>query len=152
VSWLVLRSLVVLAGAFAGPEVASAWPGGLSRLGLVALFLVLAGLGCTAVVGLARWVRLGSKESRHWKRPSWRVRFLFGQPLQVFHAAGWCFIAAGLSAGLIGLTTPGYSLQGAVTMGGLGAGLLTGTHLFVRLFPRYFGPDDSQTARDVAER
>jgi len=136
---------VVVAGAFAGLEIASAWQGGLSGLALAALFPVFVGLGCIAVVALCRFVRLGSKGSRRWQRPSWRARFLFGQPLQFFHAAGWYLVGAGVSAAVVGLIT-GFNLQGGVTVGGLGIGVLAGTHLFVGLFPQYFGPDDDHSA------
>lgn len=139
--WLVVRIVVVLAGLAAGPDVASAWQGGFGSIALLALFLILTAFGCAAVLGLCRFVRLGKKTARLWQRPSWKARMLFGEPLQFVHGVAWYFVSAAVSAAFFTLGATGRDLQGAVVVGGWGAGMLAGVHLFVRLFPQYFAGD-----------
>lgn len=135
--WIVIRALMVVAGAALGPDVARTWEDGFDGIALIGVFLAFAGLGIVVVLGMCRFVRLGVSGSTHWQRPSWRIRPFFGQPLQFFHGASWWLIAAGLSAVIFASMGEG-TFQGSSMVGGLGIGTLAATQLYVRMFPEHF--------------
>jgi hypothetical protein len=136
--WVGVRVFFVVSAVLSGPDLARAMQGRPSgaALGLILLFFSL--VGVAFVLGLGGLVRIANRAQGLWHRPSWKARPLFGEPLQLFHAASWAFIGAGMSAATTTVATGQGSLIGAAVVLGFGGGLLGGTHLFVRLFPRSF--------------
>lgn len=150
---LAVRLLLLGAAVVSGPRLAREGSRELGATLATGIFIVFALIGLLAVLALASFIRLGPERDRLWGRPSWRAMPILGEPLQLVHAFGWYFMAAGLVALLIAATSTQQWLGGS-TAAGVGAGLLGGCHAFVRLRPTAFracpGSARTRTARKTA--
>ena len=138
--WVVIRVGLILAGLIQSPSLLtsmgteysqSSWTFPLKMIPLCAGSLFF-------VIGLqARRVRLTEDK---WQRPSWfQNPFSFRQPLQLFDASSYSFLATAVGCAVLGLSRSPTSWAWEMFFS-IGAGLWIGVRLCVQVFDDSFEP------------
>lgn len=145
--WLLVRVVLLVVGLLEGPDLATWYEDEASATSLILALSVFGAFGVLIVMVPTLVIHFTRRGRSEWRRPAWRERPIFGEPLQFSHAAAWYFVGAFAGGAFSALLLAGRSLMGPMMAGGLGIGLLAGTHLFVWLFPRAFRRGDAPGPR-----
>jgi hypothetical protein len=130
--WIVVRLLLIIAGAWIGPSLANTPSVKSSASIIVAAFLAVTVFVAASTVLLLGLASAG--RAPRWQLPSWRGQPLLGQPMHTLHAIALYVTAAAASSAWVVLFGTGGSIRMPTVM----AGAALGCHIALRIVPRIY--------------
>lgn len=136
--WAYIRTALIMVSSFV-----SLWSGSLVKHATpsvrpsdLLIGFIFGALGLQFLLGIQA---VNKWSAPAWEKPSWNENpFLFRQPLQFFHFAGWLFtISSLISSSLTALKAPQYIWDALMPLSA-GVGVLVGIHLSQVLFKKKF--------------